>query len=113
MVIEEQGLLNLPDQDRAKRHVQMHIYNKAAALVRDVQPISAADAAAAGDDEETLDEYLDRLQVRFLPVSAQLAMPMFGKLSATQGSLLSHRVLGSSLVICDVFGHPTLKRVHS
>ena len=73
MVIEEQGLLNLPDQDRAKRHVQMHIYNKAAALVRDVQPISAADAAAAGDDEETLDEYLDRLQVRFLPVSAQLA----------------------------------------
>ena len=73
LVIQEQGLLNLPDHDRAKRHVQMHIYNKAAALVRDVQPLSAADAAAAGEPEETLDEYLDRLQVRFLPVSAQLA----------------------------------------
>ena len=75
MAILETNLFPGPEgnHDRAKRNIKLHIYGKAARLTRDIHPKTAAEAALAGDDEETYTAFLDRLQARFLPMAAQLA----------------------------------------
>ena len=72
LVIQENGYA-LVNHDRAKRQVKIHITEKAEELTRDIQYVTAAEAADAGDPEETYEDFLDRLQLRFLPRSAQFA----------------------------------------
>ena len=77
MVIEENGYTEV-NHDRAKRIIKIHIYGEAEELTRDITYITADEADAAGDDEETYEEFLEILQRKFLPQSAQfLARQVF------------------------------------
>ena len=75
MAILETNLFPGPEgnHDRAKRNIKLHIYGKAARLTRDIHPKTAAEAELAEEEEETYNDFLDRLQARFLPMAAQLA----------------------------------------
>ena len=71
LAIQENDWAN-PNHDRAKRMVKIHLYGEAEEFTRHINYIPAAVAAANGEDEETYEEFLDRLQSKFLPESAQL-----------------------------------------
>ena len=71
LVIEENDYAAV-NHDRAKRMIKINLYGEAEELTRDIEYITADEAAAAGDDEETWNEFLDRLQDKFLPRSAQM-----------------------------------------
>ena len=57
--------------DRPKRMIKMNLFDAAERITRDIMPIPAAERAALGEDEETYMDFLNKLQLRFLPVSGQ------------------------------------------
>ena len=63
LVIQE----NEWDNDRAKRMLKMSLFDAAERITRDIMPIPAAERIAVGEDEETYTEFLNKLQLRFLP----------------------------------------------
>ena len=67
LVIQE----NEWDNDRAKRMLKMSLFDAAERITRDIMPIPAAERIAVGEDEETYAEFLNKLQLRFLPMSGQ------------------------------------------
>ena len=67
LVIQE----NEWEHDRAKRMLKMSLFDAAERITRDIMPIPAAERIAEGEEEETYADFLNKLQLRFLPMSGQ------------------------------------------
>ena len=70
LVIQENEWDQL-NHDRPKRMIKMNLFDAAERITRDIMPIPAAERDAVGEDEETYMDFLNKLQLRFLPMSGQ------------------------------------------
>ena len=70
LVIQENEWVR-DNHDRAKRMIKMNLFDSAERITRDIMPIPAAEMVAIGEAEETYTDFLNKLQLRFLPMAGQ------------------------------------------